>query len=232
MTIGKKIANSIDGKTICLLLVALAVGAEPATAACGGVKHAKATRDRLPGKVRPPLAIGDSVMLGAVDEMAAAGFEVNVRGCRQMSGGLELIAARRRAGTLPRAVLVLLGANWTIQLSEIRRGMQLLGPERVLVMLTPRESGGGSGSDAQVVRRAGRRWPERVVALDWVRYSAGHPEWFGGDGLHLGPGGAAGLARFSSRVLPLALPPTDVEWAKKERVLEVRGFGPASARRR
>ena len=163
-------------RIICIAVAALALSAPAAHAACGGVVSSKPTRDRLPGKVRAPLAIGDSVMLGAVDEMAGAGFEVNVRGCRQMSEGLDLMRARKRAGTLPRAVLVLLGANWTISQDEIREATRILGPERVLVMLTPTESGGGAGSDAYNVRQAGRRWPESVVVLDWVAYSAGHSE--------------------------------------------------------
>jgi len=49
------------------------------------------------------------------------------------------------------------------------------------------------------LRAAGRRHPERVVVLDWVAYSAGHPSWFAPDGLHLGPGGAEGLARLLER---------------------------------
>ena len=204
-------------RVISIGVAALALSAPPAQAACGGVVHSNPTRDRLPGKVRPPLAIGDSVMLGAVDEMAAAGFEVNVRGCRQMSEGLDLMRDRKRAGTLPRAVLVLLGANWTISQGEIREGTRILGPKRVLVMLTPTESGGGAGSDAYNVRQAGRRWPERVVVLDWAAYSAGRP-WFSGDSLHLGPGGAAGLARLSSRVLHLALPPREAEWTFREEI--------------
>jgi hypothetical protein len=232
MTIGKKIANSIDGKTIGVVLLLAAVtlaGARPAAAACGGVKQAKPTRDRVPGNYRPPLAIGDSVMLGALDEMAYAGFEVNVRGCRQMSEGLNVIAARKHAGTLPRVVLMLLGANWVIEPGEISAALRLLGPDRVLTMLTPRESGGGSGADARVVRAAGRRHPERMVVLDWVAYGAAHPEWFGDDGLHLLPGGAAALARLSSEVVPLAAPPFEDDWAKAEVVPRFSGgFGPAS----
>ena len=229
MTIGKKIANSIDGKTICLVVVALAVAAEPATAACGGVKHAKPTSDRVPGDAPAPLAIGDSVMLGAIEELADAGFEVNVRGCRQMSHGVRLIDRRRRAGTLPSAVLVLLGANWMIYPHEIDRALELLGPERMLVLLTPRESGGGSGPDARLVRAAGRRHPDRVVVLDWVAYGSGHADWFGEDGLHLTPGGASALARLASRALPLALGPTEAEWTRAEADPEFREFGRASA---
>ena len=213
MTIGKKIANSIDGKTICLVLVALAVGAEPATAQCGAVKHANPTRDRLPGKVRPPLAIGDSVMAGAVDEMAAAGFEVNVRVCRFLDEGLDVIRARRRAGTLPRAVLVLLGASGDVRPRDIRLALRMLGPERVLVMLTP-DSGGGAASDANRIRRAGRRYRDRMVVLDWVAYSAGHPGWFSGDSLHVTPPGAAALARLCSRAVRFAVP-TREKWTKR-----------------
>ncbi len=213
---------------VALLLGVL--GAQPAAAACGGVKQAKPTRDRVPGPYRAPLAIGDSVMLGAVPQMAGAGFEVNVRGCRQMSEGVDLIAARRRSGTLPRAVLVLLGANWNVYTHEIRRALRLLGPTRVLVLLTPRESGGGSGSDAATIRRAGRRWPERVEVLDWVAHAAGRSHWFGGDGLHLAPSGAAALARFSSRALPLAAPPTRDEWSEGTAV--ARAAGPCDEAKR
>ena len=42
------------------------------------------------------------------------------------------------------------------------------------------------------IRAEARRWPEVRVA-DWNRFSHGH-DWFGGDGLHLNPAGAEGLA--------------------------------------
>lgn len=230
MTIGKKIANSIDGKTICLVVVALAVAAEPATAACGGVKHAYPSGDRAPGGSDAPLAIGDSVMLGAIDELAAEGFEVNARGCRQMSEGVELIARRRRAGTLPLAVLVLLGSNWVIRPGDIDLAVRLLGPRRTLVLLTPFESGGGAGADARVVRAAGRRHSGAVEVLDWVARGTRHPEWFGDDWLHLTPSGALALARLSSLALPLAAGPPEDEWTRAGADPELREFGRASGR--
>ncbi len=45
-----------------------------------------------------------------------------------------------------------------------------------------------------VIRKAAKRWPELQVA-DWNAYSQGRP-WFSSDGLHMGPAGAEGLARF------------------------------------
>jgi hypothetical protein len=197
-------------------LVAFSIPVPPASAACGGTQHFRAKKRRVPG--RPPLAIGDSVMLGAVDELAAAGFEVDVRGCRQMSEGVRTIAAHKRHG-LPDVVVVALGANLNIKPSEIRRALRILGPSRTLALVTPREDGGGSGSDARVVRRAGRRHPGRVKVLDWVAYSAGHGGWFAGDGLHLGPGGARGFTRLLSRAFRFAAP-LKTRWKRL-------GLGPA-----
>ena len=45
-----------------------------------------------------------------------------------------------------------------------------------------------------VIRKPAKRWPELQVA-DWNAYSRGKP-WFSSDGLHMGPAGAEGLARF------------------------------------
>ncbi|HEY1359641.1 MAG TPA: hypothetical protein VGF21_15160, partial [Thermoleophilaceae bacterium] len=68
-------------------LALLAPGA--AQAACGGTKHFSPHKRLVRG--RQPLAIGDSVMLGAGRQLSAAGFEVNARGCRQVSEGLGIV---------------------------------------------------------------------------------------------------------------------------------------------
>jgi hypothetical protein len=192
------------GWTVGLLAALLAVAAAPAQAACGGVKHVRAARNLTPGPA--PLAIGDSVMLGALDEVARAGFEIDTRGCRQMGEGLRVIRARKRAGRLPRFVVMALGTNLDITPSQVRAALAILGRRRVLGLVTPREEGGHAGSDAAVVRAAGRRHHGRVLVLDWARYSAGRSGWFAGDGIHLGPAGAAGLGRLLGRGLRRVYP--------------------------
>ena len=112
-----------------------------------------------------------------------------------MGQGLDILQQRRDAGTLPRVVIVALGTNWIITRADVRRALAILGKRRLLVLVTPRELGGGSGSDAQVVRAAGRRHPQRIRVADWVRVSAGHSSWFAGDGIHLGQGGIDGMVR-------------------------------------
>jgi hypothetical protein len=191
------------GALLGALALSLAVAA-PAAAICGGAQH------RQPGKrlgdFRAPLIIGDSVLLGAMPQVAAEGFEVDTRGCRQWSEGAAIVRRRRHAHTLPHEVVMFLGADWTISMRQIREVLSVVGHKRLLVLLTPREVGGFGGSDAAHVRRAGRLYPARVLVLDWVRFTAHHDSWFAPDGLHLGFGGAAALARLLRGALPYAAP--------------------------
>jgi hypothetical protein len=184
-------------------MAATVAGAPPAAeAACGDAERAWPTTLRRPGP--PPLAIGDSVMLGAIGQLQGAGFEVDVRGCRQMGEGLGLLAARRDAGSLPEVVVVALGTNWTVTTSQIRAGLRILGPSRVLGMVTPPEVGGVASADQAAIRAAGPHWPRRLKVLDWVGHSAGQ-DWTW-DGMHLKPEGAAAYARFLSRAFSWPLP--------------------------
>ena len=199
---------------LALLAGALALPAA-AHAACGGVK--RAYPDHAGTDDPPPLAVGDSVMLGAMDELVAAGFEVDTRGCRQMTEGLELLRARARAGRLAATVVVALGTNWIVTTGEIRHALRILGRERVLGLVTPREADGAVTSDQANMRAAGRRWPRRVKVLDWVRYSSGHPSWLGGDGLHLTPDGARGFARLLGRAFDWPLPSLTSTWTAEPR---------------
>jgi hypothetical protein len=176
--------------------------APAAEAACGGVQHFQPTKLRRPGA--PPLAVGDSVMLGAAPQLRRRGFEIDVRGCRRMSEGLALLSARRASGTLPDVVVVALGTNWTVTTGQIRAALRILGPDRVLGLVTPPEVGGVASSDQAVMRAAGRRWKLRVKVLDWVRASARHSwTW---DGMHLKPTGAVAYARLLSRAFNWPLP--------------------------
>jgi hypothetical protein len=187
------------------LVFALTLGAPPerAGAACGGVRTAYPPKKER--RYAPPLAIGDSVMLGAVPQVARAGLEVNTRGCRQMSEGLRVLRARRRT-FLPSRVVIALGANWSVSYREIRAAMRIVGRRRLLVLVTPRESGGGQSGDAWAMRRAARRFPKRVRLLDWVRHSRGRGGWFAGDGLHLSGSGARAFARLLGRATRMRPP--------------------------
>jgi hypothetical protein len=191
-----------------LTLVAVVEAAPPPSATpagCGGVERVPPTHWHR--AYRAPLAIGDSTMLLAMPALSREGFSVNAHGCRQYPEALSLLNGLRRAHELPRVIVIALGANGEIRDSDIAQALQILGADRLLVLVTPRELGGGAGSDAQLVRAEARRHPQRVRVLDWVAYSVGHPGWFEPDGLHLSPSGSAALARFLGRAVPLDSPP-------------------------
>jgi hypothetical protein len=204
-------ANSIVGKSTGVSLgIALAVAlaalvtmvAPPvAKAGCGGVETANPKHKVAP---RPPLAVGDSSMLLALPALSRVGYKANARGCRQFAEGLRVLRDARRRHELPHLVVLALGADAAINADQIDQAKKILGPKRKLGLVTPRESGGGESNDAQVIRNAGQRDPERVKVLDWVHYSAGHTSWFQPDGLHLTFSGAKAFARLLKKLIPLA----------------------------
>lgn len=207
----------LTGVVICAVVFAVLAlptqaGAEAsqsaAEAGCGGVQSRGATGWHR--AYRPPLAIGDSTMLLALPLLSHEGFSVNAHGCRQYPEALAILRGLRHAHELPRVVVIDLGANGAVSEGDVTGALQILGHERLLVLVTPRELGGGSGSDAQLIRAEGRRHPERVRVLDWVAYSAGHPDWFEPDGLHVSPRGSAAQAQLLARVLPLDATPRSV----------------------
>lgn len=148
---------------------------------------------------RPPLVLGDSTLIFAAPRLARRGLDADAQGCRQFGQGMLLLRARKRARTLPRVVVMTLGANASVSERELGWAWHLVGPHRKLVLVTPLETGGVESSDAANERREARRRPRRIVLLDWVRYSRGHPGWFASDGLHLTFTGAEAQARFIAR---------------------------------
>ena len=174
------------------VLAVLALGAGVANAACGGVAQEKPRKDANLG--RAPIAIGDSPMLLALPDLAKIGYRANARGCRQWPEGLALIRKLRNEDHLPKLVVVALGSNGSVTRANIHDALDLVGKKRTLGLVTPRETGGGSSSDADVVRSEAKKHSNRIELLDWVDYSSGHSGWFQPDGLHLTFEGAAGFA--------------------------------------
>jgi lysophospholipase L1-like esterase len=186
-------------------LVAAALSPSRASAACGGTLTSQA-RTHPKGQL-PPLALGDSTMILSLPGLASAGYDANAHGCRQFFQALALMSALRSAGRLPHMVTLALGANGTVSAAQIEQALRIMCCNRLLVLVTPRELGGGSGSDAAIERVEAKRHPGRILLLDWVAYSQGHSSWFAPDGLHLGPAGVAGFTSLLARAMPYAYVP-------------------------
>lgn len=171
---------------------------------CGGVYSAGPAHH--PRGQRPPLAIGDSTMLLSLPGLAARGYLANAHGCRQFYQALEMLSQLKAQGTLPHMVVIALGANGYVTHTDVGLALGLLCCTRELVLVTPRQLGGSSGENAIVEREEARKHPGRLRLLDWVNYSAGHPDWFQPDGLHLTLPGVAAFTRLLATALPYAYP--------------------------
>jgi hypothetical protein len=194
------------GRVVAVVTVALTMlVAVPliAQAACGGIQRGHAQKQVNP-EGRPPFAIGDSSMLLSIPPLTKEGYNVNARGCRQWPEGMAVISNHLHKHRLPHLVVVALGADGTISSSQIDQLFHFLPKRKVVGLVTPRELGGGSGSDAENIRDARKKHGKRLVVLDWVKYSEGHSSWFQPDGLHLTFEGAKAFARFLKKALPFA----------------------------
>ncbi len=156
---------------------------------------ATATIQPTPTPARPVLALGDSVMVGAVNQLEGAipGIQINAAESRQVSAGIGLLQASRAAGRLPPVVVVHLGTNGTFSVRQFNQIMQILAGAQRVVFVNDRVPRPWEGPNNAVLAQGVKRYPNSVL-LDWRAASAAHPEYFWGDGIHLRPGGAAAYA--------------------------------------
>jgi lysophospholipase L1-like esterase len=146
----------------------------------------------------PPgrLAIGDSVMLGAEDELVARGFRVNATVSRQFRDVVPLLEQMKSAGRLRRKVIIHLGNNGIlIDAADCNRISEIAGPNRTVSLVNlkiPRWY--RSVQNRRLAACAQRR--ANTVLVNWFFFSRDHRFWFAADGLHLTPTGQARYAAF------------------------------------
>lgn len=183
-------------------LTASGLLAQGAAAQCG--ERLAADPSHWTGGGPPPLVIGDSVLYEAVPGLARLGFQADAMVCRQFSQGLAMLQAR--AGSLPHLVVLALGTNGSVTIGQIDAALAILGPNRLLALVTPHH--GVVPSDIQVMYQARAQHPRQVTVLDWNALGNRHPSWFGSDGIHLtGQAAINGLVQLIASVLPYACSP-------------------------
>jgi hypothetical protein len=148
--------------------------------------------------VIPPgrLAIGDSVMLGAKEELTARGFRVNASVSRQFRDAVPLVRRLKEAGKLRRKVVIHLGNNGIlIQAADCNRISEIAGRDRTVYLVTLRiPRWYRATQNERLAACAERRANTRLI--DWYGYSHDHPGWFADDGFHLTSRGQARYAAF------------------------------------
>jgi lysophospholipase L1-like esterase len=142
-------------------------------------------------------AIGDSVMLGAVDRLQKEIpnlTTIDARGSRQAPEAIGILRQLRITGKLGDVVIVHMGNNGIFTAREFDEMMRVLSSARkVLVVNVTVPDGYSWVPNNKVLANGVRRYPDKAVLVDWYSASAGHPEYFW-DGLHLTPQGARAYA--------------------------------------
>jgi peptidoglycan/LPS O-acetylase OafA/YrhL len=144
----------------------------------------------------PVIAIGDSVMLGAVSKlMDALGGDtyVDAHVGRQYNQADELVQALRDQGRLGQAVILQLGNNGPMSAATFRKVMDLLVDVPKVVVVNIRVTKPWEPDVNRVLAEEVPTYPNARL-LDWWGESAMHGDWFYDDKTHLNPAGAAAYA--------------------------------------
>jgi len=151
----------------------------------------------IPGQVT---AVGDSVMLDYQDPLKAAipGINVDAAVSRQWADGEFVLQTMKAQGQLGALVIVGLGTNGPITTADFDSMMRILSGASRVVFVNVHVDRPWQDPNNAVIASGAARYPNVVVA-DWATLAAQNPQWFGGDGTHLGIDGPgadalAGLA--------------------------------------
>jgi hypothetical protein len=141
-------------------------------------------------------AIGDSVMLGARDDLVARGFRVNAHISRQFRDAVGIVRDLKAAGKLRRRIVIHLGNNGIlIEGSDCDRISSIAGSRRTVYLVNLKIPRSYRAAQNRRLAACADRHPNTLL-LDWFHLSKDHPSWFASDGYHLTSTGAARYASF------------------------------------
>ncbi|MBF6601216.1 MAG: acetyltransferase [Dehalococcoidia bacterium] len=140
-------------------------------------------------------AIGDSVMLGAAQALAAVtpGIYVDAAVGRQVYAAIALMRQLEASQRLGGIVLIDMGNNGTFSDAQFEEIMSVAGPTRRVVFVNLKEPRSWEATNNAVIARGVARFPNAVL-VDWYGASIDRPELFYSDSIHLRPEGAVAYA--------------------------------------
>lgn len=160
--------------------------------ATGGAPRAAGPRGRL--------AVGDSLMVSVTPWMSAQGFRVHAKVGRQFSTAPGIV--RGFGSSLPRNLVVELGTNGTVAPGACRSVITTAGKYRRVFLVTARVPRSWEAGNIATLRSCDASYSaKRVRIIDWYAHSAGHPEWFVGDRVHLSSSGRTAFQQLIDRAV-------------------------------
>ena len=170
----------------------------------GGVGEKSLSPARRPPRI---IALGDSVMIGARDRLAARlgpGFSMSARVGRQADEFVAIVQRLRRQGHSPDAMIIQMGNNGPLygeQMEAIQRATSNVGH---LFLINDQAPVSWVQESNDALAEAGREWPHTTV-IDW-KSAAESGQGLLWDDIHLTPAGAAAYARLVSAAVREEVP--------------------------
>ncbi len=131
------------------------------------------------------IAIGDSVMLASAPELAAAmpGIYINALVSRAMIAGVVIVQDLAASKRLRPILVVGLGTNGPIALSQIQQLRRAIGPHRWLLLVNTFVPRPWESEVNTTVAAAVRRYPN-VLLINWHKAIEHHTDLLWSDGIH------------------------------------------------
>ena len=154
-------------------------------------------------------AVGDSVMLGAAQQLAAdvPGIDLDAAVGRQVTEVIALLREREANGLLGDVLLLHIGNNGEFTDEQFDRIVDLAGPRRRVVFLTVKVTREWEDANNAVIARGAERHP-RAVVVDWRTAVLERPDVLWTDDTHLRPEGAR---LYATLLAPYLTAPTPTE---------------------
>lgn len=140
-------------------------------------------------------AIGDSVMADAAPNLRTLlpGIVIDAVVSRPVGGGIAELQSLSASGALGASVVIHLGTNGGFSRSQLGQ-ILAIAAGRHLVVLTNHCPYCSWVAANNTVIRAGCTAAQHCTVADWDALADAHPQWFGGDGVHMPIGGTGGQA--------------------------------------
>jgi len=199
--------RAIVGLVVIGVVLALVLGVALAFSGGGGSSESSTPDTTAPPTTAAPtttlvpptvLAVGDSVMAGAVDALVQTlGPEtttVDAEESRQFSEGVDVIQGYKDRGELKDDVVVQLGTNGNIDPDDFNRMMDILKGVKKVLLVNAKVPRPWEEQVNDTIAEGAKRY-KNAVLVDWHTVGGEHPDWFYNDQLHLRPDGAIGYAQ-------------------------------------
>lgn len=136
------------------------------------------------------LLVGDSLSVGAEAQIkkAVPGIEIDAKVGRQFAEGVKILQGKKSTA---KTVIMALGTNGPFSQSDVNAALEAAGDAKVVLTTVA----GPKVSSASAVNRLVEANSSKVSVADWAGRVSQHPDYVGGDGIHLSESGKAAFAQ-------------------------------------